>query len=156
MVVGGRRVRLFAVVALVFGFAEMAFTVSVSSYVNYQRPTSWFLPAARYSTLPIVLIDAIGILGVDAYLRRHGPARLPAWSRTRSSLRSLIAVGVLACVLGFGWASDFRYSTQRTGQGFWRVEALRWLRECEQSPTGQITIPSFQHRIPVECTRLRR
>jgi hypothetical protein len=71
MVAGGRRVRFFAVTALIIGFVQTIVTATITSYVNLQVPTWSFLPAARYSTIPIVLIDAIAILGVDAYLRRR-------------------------------------------------------------------------------------
>ncbi len=157
MAVGGRQVRLFAVVALVFGFVETAFTVTVSSYVIFQVPTASFLPAARYSTIPIVLIDAIGIDGVDAYLRRHGPVRLPVWSRIRFGSRALVAVAVLACVLGFGWVTDFRYATGRAFEGYWRVEAQALLRECGQSRTGEVAVPAWgDAQVTVKCSRLRR
>jgi hypothetical protein len=155
MAVGGRRVRLFAVVALVAGVVEIAFSATVTSYVNLQVPTWSFLPAARYSTLPIVLIDAIGIFGVDAYLRRHGPVRLGWRSPLKFGTKSLVAVGVLACVLGFGWVTDFRYVSQRTSAGIWQVEAQHWLRECEQSKSGEIVIPGWNTQATVECSRLR-
>ncbi len=157
MAVGGRQVRLFAVVALVFGFVETAFTATITSYLNEQVPNASFLPAARYSTIPVVLIDAIAILGVDAYLRRHGPVRLPVWSRIRSGSRALVAVAVLACVLGFGWVTDFRYATERTSAGDWRTTAQYWLHECEQSQTGQIIVPAWDSEpTSIECSRLNR
>jgi hypothetical protein len=153
MAVGGRQVRAFAVVALAIGFIQAVFTAEVTSYVNLEVPTWTFLPAARYSTVPVLGIDAILILGVDACLRRHGPARLAI----RIQPRTLLAVAILACVLGFGWATDFRYVTGRTSTGHWRVTAQRWLRECRKSPAGTITIPAWGNtRATVDCARLRR
>jgi hypothetical protein len=75
LVNGGSRARLFAAVALLTGFAQTVFEATVSQYVNYQQPTSSFMAAARYSTLPVLLIAAIAIAGVDAYARRRN---LPA------------------------------------------------------------------------------
>ena len=162
MAVGGRGVRIFAVVALLTGFVETALSATITSYVNLQVPTWSFLPAARYSTVPIVLIDAIGIVGVDAYLRRHRPLRLPdlprprPGSRPRLRPRALVAVTVLACVLGFGWVTDFRYTTERTYDGYWRVQAQHWFHECDRSSTGEITIPAWDSQATIECSRLRR
>jgi hypothetical protein len=155
MAAGGTQVRLFAIVALVVGLVETAFCATVTSYVNLQVPTWSFLPASRYSVLPVVLIDAIGIVGVDAYLRRHGSPRLRWRSATGLGTRSLVAVGILACMLGFGWVTDFRYATQRTSAGYWQAEATRWLRECEQSQAGEITIPAWNAQATVKCDLLR-
>jgi hypothetical protein len=156
MAVGGTAVRLFAVVALVVGFVQTAVCATITSYVNGQVPTWSFLPSARFSTVPVVLIDAILILGVDAYLRRHGRTRLRWRSPVRVGTSSLVAVGVLVCLLGFGWVTDFRYVTQRESGGYWRVQATRWLHECEQSQSGEITIPAWYSQATVECSRLRR
>lgn len=157
MAVGGRQVRLFAVVALFIGFIQTILTATITSYVNVQAPTWTFMSAARYSTIPIVLIDAIGILGVDAYLRRHGPVGLPIRPRARPSRRALLAAGVLVCVLGFGWVTDLRYDTGRTSEGHWRVEAQHWLHECERSRNGEITIPAWNStQVTVACSRFNR
>jgi hypothetical protein len=153
MVAGGRQVRYFAVIALAIGFIQVIFTAEVTSYVNTQVPTWTFLPAARYSTIPVVGIDAILILGVDAWLRRHGPVRLSIRLRPRA----LLAAGVLACMLGVGWVTDFRYATGRTAERHWRVTAQHWLRECQHSQTGKITVPGWNSTsATIDCTRLHR
>jgi hypothetical protein len=157
MAVGGRRAQLFAVTALLIGFVQAILTATITSYVNLQVPTWSFLPAARYSTIPIVLIDAIAILGVDAYLRRR-PSQPGKHSQRRNvQPRAVLAVGTLACVLAFGWVTDFRYATERISGGYWRPVALHWLHECERSTTGQIAIPAWDSTmVTVECSRLRR
>jgi hypothetical protein len=157
MVVGGRRAQLFAVTALLIGFVQTILTATITSYVNLQVPTWSFLPAARYSTIPIVLIDAIGILGVDACLRRR-PSQPGKHSQRRNvQPRAVLAVGTLACVLAFGWVTDFRYATERISGGYWRPVALHWLHECERSTTGQVAIPAWDSTmVTVECSRLRR
>jgi len=153
MAAGGRQARAFAVVALAVGFIQAIVTAEVTSYVDVQVPTWTFLPAARYSTIPVAGIDAILILGVDAWLRRHGPARLSIRLRPRA----LLAVGLLACMLGIGWVTDFRYATGRTSERHWRVTAQHWLHECQQSQTGKITVPRWNSTpATIDCTRLRR
>ena len=75
VVAGDRPVRLFAVIALLTGFAQTIFDATVSQYVIFQQPTSTFMAAARYSTIPVLLIAATGIAAVDSYVRRHRAAR---------------------------------------------------------------------------------
>ena len=159
MAAGGRQVRAFAVVAIVIGFVQTFFCEMVTSYLNAQRPNASFLPAARYSTISIVLFDAIAILGVDAYLRRNGPPalRLTALRLTALRPKVLLAVGTLACVLAFGWVTDYRYVTERTSTGYWRPTALHWLAKCQDSGTGEISIPSWNApNVTVSCSGLNR
>jgi hypothetical protein len=164
MVIGGRQVQLFAVTALLIGFVQTIITATITSYLNLQVPTWSFLPAARYSTIPIVLIDAIGILGVDAYLRRaqaqaQDEVRNPKHARgqRRVQSRAILAVGALACLLAVGWVTDYRYATERTSAGYWRPVALHWLHKCDRSTTGQIAIPAWDSTtVTVDCSRLRR
>jgi hypothetical protein len=153
MAVGGRPVRLFAVAALAVGLIQVIFCATVTSYVNEQVPTGVFLPAARYSTLPIVLIDAIAILGMDAYLHRHGAPRLSIRLRPRA----LVAAAILVCVLGSGWAADYRYTTGRALEAPWPPVARHWIHECAVSRTGEISIPAWNSpNVTVSCSRLRR
>jgi hypothetical protein len=98
---GDRRVRVFVVVALLTGFVQTAFDATISRYVVYQVPTGTFMPAARYSTIPVLLITASGIVVVDSYVRRQGGLR-------QRGTRPLAAAAVLACLLGFGWVTGFR------------------------------------------------
>jgi hypothetical protein len=75
VVAGDRPVRLFAVIALLTGFVQTIFDATISQYVIFQQPTPTFMAAARYSTIPVLLIAATGIAAVDSYIRRHRAAR---------------------------------------------------------------------------------
>jgi hypothetical protein len=75
VVAGDRPVRLFAVIALLTGFVQTIFDATISQYVIFQQPTPTFMAAARYSTIPVLLIAATGIAAVDSYIRRHRGAR---------------------------------------------------------------------------------
>jgi hypothetical protein len=144
IVTGDRLVRLFTVVALLTGFAQTVFDATISQYVIFQTPTPDFMPAARYSTIPVVLIAASGIVAVDSYIRRRGP-------------RPLVAACVLACVLGFGWVTDFRYATQRAHAGHWLPYAQGLVTACTQHPTGDVTVKAWGgHYYAVPCPRIRR
>ncbi|MGH3277828.1 MAG: hypothetical protein ACRDNW_01655 [Trebonia sp.] len=136
--------------ALLTGFASTVFDVTVSPYVVYQTPTPDFMPAARYSTIPVVLIGAAGIVAVDSYVSRHGGLR---WH----SIRPLVAVCLLACALGFGWATDFRYVSQRAHDGRWRPYARSLVTACTEDPAGDVTLNVWGgHHDTVPCTRIRR
>ena len=144
IVTGDRLVRLFIVVALLTGFAQTVFDATVAQYVIFQTPTPDFMPAARYSTIPVVLIAASGIVAVDSYIRRRGP-------------RPLVAACVLACVLGFGWVTDFRYATQRAHAGHWLPYAQGLVTACTHHPTGNVTVKAWGgHYSAVPCPRIRR
>jgi hypothetical protein len=150
-VTGDRQVRLFAGTALLTGLAQTAFDVTVSPYVDTAPPTSSFMAAARYSTVPVVLITATGIVAVESYLRRGGGGL-----RGRGA-GPLVALGVLVCVLGFGWVTDFRYVTQRVHAGQWRPYARSLVTACVQDPAGGVTLNAWGgHRFTVPCARIRR
>jgi hypothetical protein len=144
LVAGDRRVRLFTAVALLTGFVQTVFDATISQYLVHQAPTSNFMPAARYSTIPILLIAASGVVAVDSYIRREGA-------------RPLIAAGVLACVLGFGWVTDFRYASQRAHDGRWQAYAQGLVTACTQHPDGDVAINAWGgHHYTVPCARIRR
>jgi hypothetical protein len=150
-VTGDRQVRLFAGTALLTGLAQTAFDVTVSPYVDTAPPTSSFMAAARYSTVPVVLITATGIVAVESYLRRGGGGL-----RGRGA-GPLVALGVLVCVLGFGWVTDFRYVTQRVHAGQWRPYGRSLVTACVQDPAGGVTLNAWGgHRFTVPCARIRR
>ncbi len=86
---------------------------------------------ARYSTLPILLLDAALIVAADGFARRW-------WPRPRA----MVAVAALVAVLGVGWVTDFRYPVRRlSGPGSdWVLTADAWLRHCQRDPAGTITV----------------
>jgi hypothetical protein len=110
---------------------------------------------ARYSTLPILLLDAALIVAADAFARRW-------WPRPRA----IAAVAVLIAVLAAGWATDFRYPVRRYAgpASAWAHTADKWLRYCQHRPAGTITVkftdwwglgPS-ELDTTFKCTSLRR
>ncbi len=86
---------------------------------------------ARYSTVPILALDAAVIVAVDNYARRW-------WPRPKA----VIAVAALVAVLGAGWVTDFRYPVRRFAgpASDWVLTADAWLRYCQHDPAGRITV----------------
>ena len=186
VVTGDRTVRLFAVIALLTGFGQTIFDATVSQYVVFQPPTPTFMAAARYSTIPVLLITATGIVAVDSYVRRHAVTRDNSGVRDSSVLRDnraahdirggrdiravrvtrafqsygarpLVAASVLVCVLGFGWVTDFRYVSQRINAGRWLPYAQSLVAACTHDPAGDVTLNAWGgHKFTVTCARIRR
>jgi len=108
---------------------------------------------ARYSTVPILLLDAALIVAADAYARRW-------WPRPRA----VAAVAVLVAVLAAGWATDFRYPVRRLHgpATAWVNTADVWLRHCQHRPAGTITVTfrDWWGKAPLvttfSCSSLRR
>lgn len=155
--VGDRQVRLFAGLALVTGFAQVMFEATVAQGMIFQPPTPSFMAAARYSTVPVVLIAATGIVAVDSYVRRRAAPGVPDAPVTAfPGARPLVAVGLLACVLAFGWATDFRYASQRSHAGHWLPYARSLVTACTRHPAGNVTLNAWGgHQFTVPCTRIR-
>jgi hypothetical protein len=158
LVAGTRQVRVFAAVALIMGFVQTVFAATVVRYVIYQRYAYNFEGGSRYSAMPVMAMTAAAVVAVDAYLRRpasaEGGDRIPV---VRQSLRALLAVAALACVLAFGWVSDYRYLTGHNFWGHWKPVAERMLASCEHTTSGKITTWTWYHRtITIPCSRLRR
>jgi hypothetical protein len=151
----GRQVRLFAATAVLFGFVLMVASTAITSYLvkfpPVLSPVS-FEGGSRYTVTPILALVAAMIIAVDTYLRRGGTTRL---SLLTMRPRAICAVGALAVVLAAGWATDFRYVTQRTTLGPWRPKAEAMLTRCEHSSTGTITVSAWYDRhVVVSCSRL--
>jgi len=147
------RCRVFVVVAVVTGLVLTAFTSAFAWGGPGQRVTLRMEHGARYSTVPILLLDAALIVAADAYARRW-------WPRPRA----VAAVAALIAVLAAGWATDFRYPVRRlSGRGSaWELTAGKWLRRCQHSPAGTITVtfPDWWGRgrlaTTFNCSSLRR
>jgi hypothetical protein len=98
---------------------------------------------ARYSTVPILLLDAALIVAADACARRW-------WPRPQA----VAAVAVLVAILAVGWVWDFRYPVARVHGTAWTATADTWLRQCQGSPAGSITVtfPDYWSRVPLATT----
>ncbi len=125
------RCRVFVVTAVATGLVFTAVTSAFAWGGPGQRVTIRVEHGARYSTVPILLLDAALIVAADAYTRRW-------WPRPRA----VAAVAALTVILAAGWATDFRYPVRRlTGpRSSWELTADAWLRHCQHRPTGTITV----------------
>jgi hypothetical protein len=149
------RCRAFVVTAVVTGLVFAVVTSALAWGGPGQRVTVRFEHGARYSTLPILLLDAALIVAADAYVRRWWPHR-----------KAIVAVVALVAVLGAGWTTDFRYPVRRfAGPGSdWIHTADRWLHHCRRNPAGTITVAfrnwwgtgPTQLDTTFRCTSLRR
>ena len=147
------RCRVFVLTAVATGLLFTVFTSALAWGGPRQQVTVKMEHGARYSTVPILLLDAALIVAADAYARRW-------WPRPRA----VAAVAALVAVLAAGWATDFRYEVRRlAGPGSaWQLRADRWLRDCKHNPAGTITV-SFRDwwgtaslASTFRCTSLRR
>jgi hypothetical protein len=125
------RCRAFVVTATATGLVFTAVTSALAWGGPTQRVTVRVEHGARYSTLPILLLDAALIVAADAYARRW-------WPRPKA----IAVVAVLVAVLAAGWGTDFRYPVRRyAGPGSaWAHTADQWLRYCQHQPAGTITV----------------
>jgi hypothetical protein len=146
------RCRAFVLTAVAASLAFATFTSAFAWTGPILAVSLLSEPGARYSTLPILLLDAALIVAVDACARRW-------WPRPRA----VVAVVALVAVLGAGWATDFRYPVLRLElPGPWQMTASEWLRYCQEKPSGSITVtfPDYWDPAPLantfSCARLRR
>jgi hypothetical protein len=122
---------VFVVTAVLTGLVLTGIT-SVLAWGGPNQPlTVGIEHGARYSTVPILLIDAALIVLADGYAGRW-------WPRPRA----VVAVTALVAILAVGWVTDFRYPVARVaGQpSAWAVTADQWLGYCQHKPTGTITV----------------
>ena len=143
------RCRVFVVTAVATGLL-FTFVAATLSWLPSQPVTPGMEPGARYSTLPILLIDAAVIVSADACARRWG-----------SRIWAVYAVTALVAVLSVGWVSDFRYPVSRNSGPAWALTATTWLHHCQQGPGKSITVTSgaWFGKAPVttfSCSSLRR
>jgi hypothetical protein len=150
-----RRCKVFVVTAVATGLLFTAFTSAFAWGGPAQRVTVRMEHGARYSTVPILLLDAALIVAADAYARRW-------WPRPKA----IVAVVALVAVLAAGWATDFRYPVRRFAgaSSNWVLKSDKWLHHCRRNPAGTITItfrnwwgaPNSHLTTTFSCTSLRR
>jgi hypothetical protein len=141
------RPRVFVVAALITGFLFTAFGATISSNLPPLAVTKSIEHGSRYTTLPIFLIDAAAIVGVDSFIR-HRQVRL----------QTVAAVTALVAVLSVGWITDFRYKGFRSNDAVnWPPVATAWLHACQPTPNGIIHERAGSAVLkPIPCARLRR
>ena len=164
LVTGDRQVRVFALLATVIGFVQVIVVASVPGptgvgWVAHQVANPTFQPGSRYDAVPVMLLDAMVIIAVDAFIRRRSaapPALTAPEPRAGRGLRpwALVAVAALTCALAFGWRY---YSPSRVSQGYWTHTLNGWRKACETSKTGEISLPTWNApNVTVPCSRIRR
>jgi hypothetical protein len=125
---------------------------------------------SRYSVLPIFLLWAAVIVGVDSLIQRrrgghtqrqrgahraHATRRVPTTS-LRPALALAVAVAALAAVLSASWVADFRNPGFRsTANWNWGQIAARWERDCRYSPSGEITVKAGATWQTLPCANIR-
>jgi hypothetical protein len=149
-----RRCRAFVVTAVATGLVFTAVTSALAWGGPGQQVTPVVEHGARYSTVPILLLDAALIVAADAYARRW-------WPRPKA----IAAIAVLIAVLAAGWATDFRYVVRRYSgpHSTWAYTVDPWLRHCTRTPSGRVTV-TFRNwwgkprrlAVTFNCSSLRR
>ncbi len=135
--------RPFVVVALLTGFVFSMVSTTLTPWVAALPVTIQQEPAARYTALPIFLIEAAVIVAVDCALRkRHGVRERHGLGQgsPQMGLRPALAVTALIAVLATSWAVDFRYKgiRARSYSGRWSVWVNNFRHQCRDSPSGEI------------------
>jgi hypothetical protein len=145
LVTGSRRVRVFTVTSLVFGFLFTVFAATIEWWVTINGVTPDAEPGARYTCLPILLITWVLVVAVDAALMTRG---MP--------VAVLAAVGLTA-VLCIGWIPDFRYTAPRNQAGPWVHIADQWLDTCQRQDAVHYW-DSYDNKVTlvIPCSRIRR
>jgi hypothetical protein len=128
------RCRVFVITAVAYGLLFTAVTSAFAWGGPGLRVIVSVEHGARYSTVPILLLDAALIVAADTYAQTR-------WPRPRA----VVAVAALVAVLAAGWATDFRYPVRHyAGRGSnWELTADRWLRHCREHPAGKIRVTFF-------------
>jgi hypothetical protein len=158
------RNRLFVAIALLAGFVITVFSTTLVSYDSTSpavTPNREF--GARYTALPIFLIESAIIVAADCALRQWGRKHLRSIAAWRPALRPLTALAImsLAAVMVVSWVPDFRYQNAIRidyTTGPWERIVAQWRLDCSVSRTGEISVRAIR-ALPrdqtVPCDRLR-
>ena len=164
-----RGARPFVVTALLTGFVFCVVSTILTPWVTVSPVTIQRESAARYTALPIFLIEAAVIVGVDYALRNGRGVRerlvLGHWY-ARAGLRPSLAVLALIVILATSWAADFRYKGIRTVpySGRWSATVNLFRIGCVNSPFGKVIVYSPTGESPqqghpafatIPCARMR-
>jgi hypothetical protein len=158
--------RPFVVTALLTGFILTVFGVTLTEHVAKETVTPAYEAAARYTALPILLIEAAAIVAVDyAVRRRRGDHRRADLAPRRADLaprraglapRPAMAVAALVAVLAAGWIADFRYAGIRSDKSWsWGPIVAKWQYDCAHSRTGEIVEQTAALMSTLPCANIR-
>jgi hypothetical protein len=152
--------RPFVLTCVLAGFVFSVFETTLTPNVATYPVVAFNLESgSRYSVLPIFLLVAAVVVGVDTYVARD---RQRGWQgrrrrRGRSpSLRPALAVSALFAVLAFSWVADFRNPGFRSDANWnWGQVAASWERACQLSTSGEITVKAGESLQTLPCARMR-
>lgn len=152
--------RPFIVVALLTGFVFTVVSIYLTPWLADFPVTFRSEPESRYTVLPIFLIEAALIAGVDHALRRRREyGARPGISRwhTVVALRPAVAVIALVAFLAVSWVPDFRYTGIRSAPSAhpWAPVVAQWRHDCEVSVTGKISVDGTGGYQTFPCDRIR-
>ncbi|HEY6275370.1 MAG TPA: hypothetical protein VIX86_03485 [Streptosporangiaceae bacterium] len=123
LVGSGPRVRVFAIAALGLGLA-LVLVAAIARGWGAPGLDRTSVRGDRYGATPILLIDSLVVVALDAYLRRTRDRRQRA--------RQALAVATLAALLGAVWAADFSYVSMRSTDPPWSQLVSAFQQRCEQ------------------------
>ena len=149
--------RLLVLTLLAFSFFVTVVSETLNPYPSTSPPVTQGLEGgARYTALPIFLIQAAVIVGVDRALAYWGQRRSlagqhPGEAVGRGTLvpRSVLTspAGVLAllvlAVIVVSWIPDYRYLASNRfayTTAPWSTVVPKYQKACESSPTGEILV----------------
>jgi hypothetical protein len=149
--------RPFVVTALLTGFVLTVFGVTMTEHVAKETVTPAYEAAARYTALPILLIEAAAIVAVDYALRRRPSGHRRAEPALRpGALRPAVAVTALVAVLAAGWTADFRYAGIRSDKSWsWGPIVAKWQYDCAHSRTGEIVEKTAAIMSTLPCANIQ-
>lgn len=139
---GSSRVRIMVVTTLGYGLVLCIIPAMLRPQVlNPAAVTPLWIPGTRYAMIPVLLIDSLAVIAVDAFLRRDG-AR--GWDTRR-----VLAVLVLFAVLSAGWISDYRAANLRATSPLWRRAVSTAQASCRDRPQdSRVWLPILATRLP--------
>jgi hypothetical protein len=146
--------RLVIATLLVFSFFVTVVSATLNPYNSSSPPVTQGLEGgARYTALPIFLIEAAVIVGVDRALAYWGQRRSrPSAARHRRPGAAMPSVltswtGVLALlaltVIMVSWIPDYRYLASNRfayTTAPWSTVVAKYHEACDLSPTGEILV----------------
>jgi hypothetical protein len=151
--------RAFVVTALLAGLVFAVFGATLTRPAATQTVTFHYESGARYTVLPIFLMEAAAIVGMDCALRRRRGHRRPH-RRPGMATRPAVAATALIAVLAASWVADFRYQGIRSVASWnasswnWGPIAAKWQHDCERSRSGEIVEKTAAVMTTLPCARI--
>ena len=155
-----REARPFLVAGATTGLVVVMFSLILTPWYVTRPVTGQGEVAARYTALPILLIEASLIIAADCALRgrRDRSTRHPAGQRdATAAVWPALAVTLLVAFLAGNWVADFRYPSGRSGISAhqWAPVAAAWRRDCQVLRVKAISTTLYHHDYTIPCDHLR-